>query len=76
MGTFSKILASQLLEFAKEFYKGKRLKKHISQIELDNEHLMLELADQTGIRFEYRAMKLCLFNAVALYEMEGKLIKN
>ena len=48
--------------------------KHISQIELDNEQMMLELDKQTIIRAEFIAMKLCLFNTVALDEMEDKLI--
>ena len=47
--------------------------KHISQIELDNEQMMLELADQTGIRIEHTAMKLCLFNTVVLDELKAKV---
>ena len=47
--------------------------KHISQIELDNEQLMLELGDQREIRIEHSALKMALLNTVKLDELEDKL---
>lgn len=49
--------------------------KHISQIEMDNAVLMLNLTDQTGIQVEHTAMKLALFNTVRLDKLEDKFNK-
>lgn len=41
--------------------------KHISQIEMDNEQMMLELTDQTEIRMEHQWMKRAL-NTTAMID--------
>jgi len=47
--------------------------EYISQIEMDNEQLILELTDQTGIRLEHTTLKMALFNIIKLDEVSQSL---